>query len=263
MAEVSSTHRRAAKVPIAVPIRRNLGHYPPAVSDLAQDLTDRALSALEDAGAAITVLPADELPPWQGPWPTEWAGLVLLGGGDIDPALYGESHRDESTWGIDGIVDRFELALTRAALAAAVPVFGICRGLQVMNVARGGTLVQSLPEDGPVAHRGVLPGPLMVPHPVRVDPDSHLARALGATAATVQSGHHQGLARLGQGLVAVAWAPDGLVEAVEDAESGSLGVQWHPEDARADPQQLHALATLFTARARSAPRRANGRQAGA
>jgi gamma-glutamyl-gamma-aminobutyrate hydrolase PuuD len=153
--------------------------------------------------------------------------LVLSGGSDLDPDTYGADAHPETT-GIVPERDRFELALLQAALARDMPVLAICRGSQVLNVARGGDLVQHLPDVvGDERHKHT-PG-VWADHDVDVDQESRLGAVVGEHA-PVKSHHHQGLGRLGDGLRDVAWADDGTVEAVEDPERRfTLGVLWHPE----------------------------------
>ena len=158
------------------------------------------------------------------------AGVCLSGGPDIDPAAYGEEpHPDLGP--VEPDLDAFELAVARHADAAGLPILGICRGAQTLNVARGGSLHQHLPAyaDGSVDHRQTAAGN-RVTHEVAVEPGSRLALALGADALSVNSFHHQAVERLGDGLRAVAWAPDGTVEGIEGADGRFvLGVQWHAE----------------------------------
>src|SRR6266508_4151335 len=137
------------------------------------------------------------------------AGLLFSGGSDLDPDLYDqESH--EETFGVAPERDRAELALLEAALARDMPVLAVCRGLQVMNVARGGDLVQHLPDVvGNESHREVRG--TFSEHPVRIDDDSKLGAVVGDRA-PVKSSHHQGLGRVGEGLREVAWADDGTIE---------------------------------------------------
>jgi putative glutamine amidotransferase len=162
-------------------------------------------------------------------------GLVLSGGGDIDPARYG-AVRDKACGPANPARDEAELELYRGALTAGLPLLGICRGLQVINVALGGTLHQHLPDL--VGHDGHSPEVSGYgSHKVSVAPGSQLSAALGRTEAAVPTHHHQAIDRLGAGLVATAWTDDGVIEAVEfeAAEPGSsagafmLAVQWHPE----------------------------------
>jgi putative glutamine amidotransferase len=151
-------------------------------------------------------------------------GLVFSGGSDLSPDLYG-AEADPETKGINPGRDRGELALLTAALERDLPVLAICRGVEVLNVIRGGDIVQHLPDVlGNEIHREV-PGTFS-DHPVRVDPSSRLEEVRGP----VKSSHHQGLGRIGEGLREVAWAEDGIVEALEDPEKPFLvGVLWHPE----------------------------------
>jgi len=165
-------------------------------------------------------------------------GLLLSGGADLDPESYGAEAHPETT-GVRPDRDRSELALLEGALARDMPVLAVCRGLQVLNVARGGDLVQHLPEVvGHEEHRAV-PG-VFSEHPVRIEGRSRLGGLLGDRA-PVQSHHHQGLGQVGKGLREVAWADDGTVEAVEDpSRRFAVGVLWHPE-AGEDARLFEAL----------------------
>ncbi|WP_308207921.1 gamma-glutamyl-gamma-aminobutyrate hydrolase family protein [Actinomadura madurae] len=150
------------------------------------------------------------------------------GGGDIDPDLYGAARHFE-TGPPQPQRDRFELALARAVVQADLPFLAICRGMQVLNVARGGTLIQHLPEA--VGHKGHAPETGIVgSHPVQISATSLVGKILG-DAAEVPAYHHQAVGRLGKGLSAVAWAEDQVVEAVElQGHRFGLAVQWHPEE---------------------------------
>jgi putative glutamine amidotransferase len=157
-------------------------------------------------------------------------GLILPGGGDVDPAHYG-GPRHEANYGISAERDGFEMALARAALARSnLPVLCICRGMQLLNVTLGGDLIQHIPDHfgEKVVHRN--PERLPVEHPVRIDTKSRLGGILGASELSVHSIHHQAVGRVADGLRAVAWSPDGVVEAVESSDGRFLlAVQWHPE----------------------------------
>lgn len=159
-------------------------------------------------------------------------GLVLTGGEDVGPDHYGQLVHP-AVEDIHAARDHFEIALVRAAMARRLPTLAICRGIQVVNVALGGTLVQDLPSEWPAAidHDGPWPRDRRV-HLVRVAPPSRLASALGSVELMVNSFHHQAVATLAPGLAAVAHAPDGVVEGVEwQADDWwMLGVQWHPEE---------------------------------
>jgi len=155
-------------------------------------------------------------------------GLLFSGGADVDPETYGHEPHPE-TGGVRPERDRAELALLAAALERDLPVLAVCRGSQLLNVARGGDLVQHLPEVvGDEKHRHT-PG-VFADHEVEVEPRSRLGAILGERT-PVKSHHHQGFGRLGAGLVATAHAEDGTLEALEDpSRRFALGVLWHPEE---------------------------------
>jgi putative glutamine amidotransferase len=155
-------------------------------------------------------------------------GLLFSGGEDVAPQTYGADAHPE-TRGVDPQRDRAELALLEGALARDMPVLAVCRGSQVLNVARGGDLVQHLPEVvGDEKHKHT-PG-VFADHHVRLDPDSRVGALLGERA-PVKSHHHQGYGRLGGGLRETAWAEDGTVEGLEDPDKRfAVGVLWHPEE---------------------------------
>lgn len=157
--------------------------------------------------------------------------VILTGGaGDVDPALYDEDPHPE-TGPVQEERDAYELALARAAVEREMPVLGICRGMQVLNVLYGGAIEQHLPDAlGHEEHRHT-PG-VFADHEVRLEPGSLAARSTGAEASPVKSHHHQGIKRVGEGLAITGWtAGDDTVEAVEDpGKPFVLGVLWHPEE---------------------------------
>ncbi len=154
-------------------------------------------------------------------------GVVFSGGADLDPQLYGQEVHPE-TKGVVAERDRGELALLQAALARDMPVLAVCRGVQVLNVALGGDLVQHLPEVVGHENHKHTPGEY-ADHDVTVEPDTRLGSLIGDRA-PVKSHHHQGLGRLGEGLRESARAEDGTPEALEDpSRRFALGVLWHPE----------------------------------
>lgn len=161
-------------------------------------------------------------------WLTAVDGVVLIGGGDINPQAFGGSHHP-TIYNLSPERDAAELALMHALLKQPKPTLAICRGLQILNTALGGSLHVHLPDvvGETVPHRAPPREP--VPHAIRIDPNSALAGLLGESTNTA-SWHHQAIDRLGEGLKAVAWAPDGVIEAVEMATFPDLvAVQWHPE----------------------------------
>jgi putative glutamine amidotransferase len=158
-------------------------------------------------------------------------GLVLAGGSDIDPATYG-ADRHEKTVGTVVERDTFELVLARRALERDLPLLGVCRGMQLMNVAAGGTLNQHVPDShGHEDHRRSLGSFDDSDHDVRLEPGSLAARAAGQEVHATKSHHHQGIEELGEGLRVTGWAQlDDLPEAIEAPDKRfALGVQWHPE----------------------------------
>ena len=157
-------------------------------------------------------------------------GIVLCGGGDIEPERFGASADHDAIYSTCSERDAFELALVEECLRRETPTLAICRGMQILNVALGGDLHLHLPDvvGESVPHRDSRERHTR--HPVRIDPESRLATLLGASEVTVASWHHQAIDRLGAGLRAVAWAEDGTVEAIEvDAAPAMLAIQWHPE----------------------------------
>jgi putative glutamine amidotransferase len=161
-------------------------------------------------------------------------GLLLVGGGDVDPRHYGQDPVPES-YGIDREADLFEMALVREAMRRELPVLAVCRGLQVINVMLGGSLDQHITgREGLVGH-GV-PGVAPEMHQVSLESGTWTAKAMGVESAEVSSSHHQALDRLAEGLEVTGRSPDGIVEAVEHHGGGwVVGVQWHPERTPNDP----------------------------
>jgi len=199
--------------------RWGVWHLPAALVPLAY------VDAIEHAGGRALVIPpaTDDIEQTLD----TLDGIVFSGGADVDPSRYGaEAHPETDV--PQTRRDAGELALMQAALGRDMPTLAICRGFQLLNVARGGDLVQHLPDAvGNDIHKQV-PGEFAV-HPVEVKGGTRLAGIVGATP-EVTSHHHQALGRLGDGLVETAWAADGTLEAVEDpSQRFVVGVQWHPE----------------------------------
>jgi putative glutamine amidotransferase len=230
---------------IAVAYSMDADAATPAFRVLLHTLARGALDALDVAGAEVLLVDSSRPD-------TDPAGLVggvdgvlILGGADVDPAAYGEDAVADNLYAIDPIADAFEIELARRALDDHVPLLGICRGMQVMNVAAGGSLVQDL-GDGTMHNIPGEEAPL-VDHDVTLDPGSRLERLYTQPVLRIRSGHHQAVDRLGAGLAVTATATDGTIEALESVnESWAVGVQWHPEDADGDPAQLETLIAAFT-----------------
>jgi putative glutamine amidotransferase len=202
--------------------------------------------AIERAGGMPALLPPD---PTSADNPDELLdridALVLGGGADIDPENQGVEPHPE-TVGTNPARDRFEMALGRRAVERGIPLLGVCRGMQVMNVAYGGSLVQHIPDRlGHERHRPV-PG-TWTEHEVRIEPGSLAERVAGGERLTVKSHHHQGIDRIAGPLRASAWATDDdSVEAIESADGAiALGVLWHPEE---DPEDRIIPALVEQAR---------------
>jgi putative glutamine amidotransferase len=197
--------------------------------------------AVQRAGGLALLLPFD---PLGAKAPDEvldsFDALILAGGADIDPGSYGAAAHPEVTL-TRPERDEVELALSRRAVERGIPLLGICRGMQVLNVAQGGTLVQHLPDEGADDRHRPLPG-TFAEHGVRLEPGSLAARAAGAERISVKTHHHQGVDRLGADLVATGWSDgDDLIEAIELPDRGfALGVLWHPEEGE-DQRLIAAL----------------------
>lgn len=223
---------------------------------LVKRFTRVALSTLVGLGASYdlwdTTSPLDN-PAGAG----DFDGLLLLGGGDIDSACYGRATPNPTTYGVDARADRDALAAIAAAEAAERPIFGICRGSQLLNVARGGTIIGDIADYA--LHHGAPGEPEFVDETVELTPGTRLASILGADRVVGRSGHHQAVERVGEGLTVAARALDGIVESIEDPHRWYLGVQWHPEDDHGSERDRLQLFGAFVAAAEStAERRRSG-----
>lgn len=204
-----------------------------------------------EAGGGVPVV----MPPMHdehiGPLLDRLSGVVLSGGPDMDPGTYGGRYHPQ-LGPTEPDLDHFELCVVQHALERELPILAICRGAQVLNVALGGDLYQHLPEDpgGGVDHRKRTADAPDTAHDVQVEPSTLLAGALHRDGIThVNSFHHQAAHRLGSGLRPVAWAPDGVIEAIELPDRDFVvGVQWHAEALVDRPEQL-ALFEAFVAAA--------------
>ena len=176
-------------------------------------------------------------------------GLLLPGGGDVIPERYG-ADRAEQTYGTIPLRDEFEFALCHAALELGLPLFTICRGTQVLNVALGGTLHQHITDEFPGHGTPGVEGGQHV-HEVNVDAETRVRTAMGSARPRASCHHHQAIARVGEGLTVTARGDDGIVEAIElPGAVWVAGVQWHPEDTAADDPAQQGLFDAFVTAAR-------------
>ncbi len=204
---------------VVVPRRFSVGDDPRVIA--ANELFDRIVELVADAG--LTPLVVDD--PFVAL--SGVGGLVLPGGGDINPQRYGQAPT-AALYDVNDVQDELDFILAARAHDAGLPVLGICRGAQILNVSRGGDLQIDL-VPGEVPHRSVTADELFGWHPVALAAGSRIHAAHRAEEIIVASAHHQGIASLGSGLVATSHAPDGLIESFEAVDNWVLAVQWHPE----------------------------------
>ena len=220
------------------------------VIGITMDYGERPNQYMLTYGYASSIERAGGLP-WPLPFKTDLAlipefvdrldGILFSGGDDLDPSLYGDA-RHPNAEPIDPDRQRFELALIAEVERRKMPALGICLGCQLMNVHRGGSLIQFLPDqdrDEAVEHRRLAPGDSTRRHPVHLEPGTRLAEAIGKREISVNTRHKQAVARTGKGLRVIAKAPDGVVEAIEDpSHPFFMAVQWHPENISDEPEHL-------------------------
>ena len=201
-------------------------------------LTAAYVNALEGAGLIPLIIPPLSRADSAAAILDSVDGLVLTGGGDIDPARYGQQPH-EKVRSVNVERDTTEATLIEAAKARGTPVLAICRGIQMLNVALGGTLVQDIPSQvgTRIAHDEDTPRDLRS-HEITIEPDSLIARAVGTTHCTVNSFHHQSVDRVANGMHVTARSPDGVIEGIEPDEKDwwVLAVQWHPEEMTQSPE---------------------------
>ena len=202
------------------------------------------LEAVQQAGGVPILLPPHQAP--LGRLLEKIDGLILAGGGDIAPSLYGGAHHP-TIYSVDAERDAFEFALAKAALAKQIPVLGICRGMQMLSVASGAALIPHVPDvyGDAIAHRLYLPR-RPTPHPLQLEPNSRLAALMQAVHINVMSWHHQAVKTLPSGWRVAAQATDGLLEAIEcEHHPWAIGVQWHPELSPNDPAHQKLFRALI------------------
>jgi putative glutamine amidotransferase len=210
------------------------------------------VQAIQDAGGIAVVLPAHGYGDDVHALLERVDGLLFSGGPDYDPATYGHPRDAQLGPNLDRVADEYELAMMRAARERDLPLLGICRGLQALNIAAGGTLHQHLPDLTELEHRPQTP-PYEPAHPVTVTPGSPLHRITRRRRLKVNSIHHQAVDRLGAGLEVIARAPDGTVEALHAPGARfCLAVQWHAELLTHRPEHAPVLQALIDAAARPA-----------
>lgn len=203
--------------------------------DLTEEFTLTAFDAVRAAGgrprlidsAGAELVPASDV--FEGA-----AGILFLGGGDVDGSCYGyEGPAPANEYGVDRRADVYCIELLRDAVRRDLPTLAICRGSQLLNVAFGGTLIPDI--ENWAQHRGGNGAPLFIDEEVRLEPDAQIAGLLGRTAVTVRNGHHQAVANVAPALRATAHAHDGIVEGTEHREARwVIGIQWHPEESQAN-----------------------------
>lgn len=209
-------------------------------------------NAIYAAGGQPVIMPVVTDPPED--LLERFDGLMLSGGGDLDPRLYGEEP-DATVYGVRTERDAFEIALYEDALRKGLPILAICRGMQLVNVLRGGSLIQQIEAD--IEHWQTAPA-FEASHKIDVVPDARLTRVFEQATVGVNSYHHQGLKDLGSGLRVTATC-GAVIEAVEADDAPLVGVQWHPEQMSSTDPQQHALFAAFVALA-SASRNSNKKE---
>jgi putative glutamine amidotransferase len=211
------------------------------------------LHAVQQAGGVPVALPPQLSSASMRQLAGDLQGLLLTGGGDMDPALFGETPH-ATLYDVAPARDTLETSVLHVALDRGLPVLAVCRGLQVLNVALGGSLHQDVGTDPgtQLAHSQKEPRDQPT-HKVKLTPGCRLAATLGADELEVNSMHHQAIKRLGRGLTAVAWAPDQIVEGAEigDPSRFVLGVQWHPEELVGHSEPARRLFAALVAAART------------
>lgn len=229
---------------VAVLVSLNFPDMTEEVAELVRRFTGNALRGLTDLGASFELL--DSSDPAGLERSASLAGvdadaLLVLGGGDIDPSYSGQDPSAEipNSYGVDAEADRVSIDIIRSYADGDLPVLGICRGSQLINVAWGGSILPDI--DDYALHRGGHGEEMFVDEPVRVEPDTRLAGLIGSGPITVRSGHHQAVDRVAPGFRVAARAEDGIVEGIEHPARWVLGVQFHPEDDTGGDRELRLL----------------------
>lgn len=254
--------RRPVRSLAVVEATRFRGHDP-EYHAYVQILVESAIVEAERQGWTVTRVAADQGEDALLARTESAEAILIMGGEDITPGLYGAAGGYEGESRHLPAADRAQIALVHRALELGTPLLGICRGLQIINVALGGTLVQHLDDTGEHKNSGVPIRDIMATHAVRLATGSLVAGLLESHTVAVQSAHHQAVDVVGSGLVVTGRATDGHVEAIEHESAPVLGVQWHPEDPGAPEGQLGALLSSLdrAALGEASPARASSREA--
>lgn len=239
-----------ADVDIAVIAQLNLPDQTEETYELIKRFTRVTLEELRDAGARPSLIDvtAEDEPDY--PALRRAHGILMLGGGDVDPGLYGHEGEVPHEYGRDRRSDDRQLRMIQEAIEADAVLLAVCRSSQLLNVSCGGTLIPDL-QPGTL-HHGTDGAPMFLDEEVRLAPHTRLHRAFGRDRLTVRSGHHQAVDRVGDGLRVAARAMDGVVEATERVDNTwVVGVQWHPEDSDGAGDDRLLLFNAFLAQARA------------
>jgi len=227
---------------IAVVVSLNFPDLIDSVADLVRQYGRSALQYLEDNDAQWTLFDTSGVLP-DAVDMTQFDGLLVLGGGDVDSEIYGVTGPVPHEYGVDIKADHFSIDLIKNAIDHGTPTLGICRGSQLMNVAYGGTLIPDIAETG--THHGEHDGELMIDETVAIDPESRLATILQTSTVVGKTGHHQAVATVAPEFRVAATAHDGVVEGIEHLSHWAIGVQWHPEDTSARQDSATPLFSAF------------------
>ncbi|MBL8094479.1 MAG: gamma-glutamyl-gamma-aminobutyrate hydrolase family protein [Anaerolineales bacterium] len=238
--------------------------YLPLPDQDVQGVLRTYVEALRGAGALPVIIPLGLTEEDRQALAARLDGLLLPGGGDVDPAAYGEAPHPKLSDDVDPLRDALEIGLARDAVASGLPLLAVCRGIQVLNVALGGTLIQDIPSQvpGAVRHSFFLRDAPRehLAHAVQVAEGSRLADVLGTPIVRVNSRHHQAVRDVASGLEVVAHAPDGVIEGVElPGHPFLLGVQWHPENLQALPEMKRLFVGFVEAAANGKREERGGR----
>ncbi len=218
---------------IAVVASPTIDNASPEVNAIVARFVDTALEALRDAGARVLLLDPN-LTEQPDPTLADTAdGVMFLGGGDVDPALYGHFDAVPNSYGVSRRADEYSMGIILSTIARDAPLLCICRGSQLLNVALGGDLIPDIEDH--TRHRGGRGEPMFLDEHIRLEPGSRIHAIHGRTDLTVRSGHHQAVGTVAPALRVTARADDGIVEGTEHLDAAwVVGVQWHPDDSDGD-----------------------------